>query len=360
MKGTYNTPGDIARRLLSVSETGRRTGIKRKTDLHDHKYERPCPRSKKKMHQNKPLPIVKGITEQEPRPGPSGIKQPVKPKQSTQPVLFKKKDPLRIQKRFSEIEGIGDERSAVVHNELERMRRRLMGRLFKNLQYWALYTPEQSSADVVPVPKVAVLSIATKVCKEVKEEEMRLTAQEEEVRAERSVLIKRLASTIADQGEDTKMYWKQWVKTNMKYPVARIVFEKNWKPSEVDKDAISISSTESSLDLDLDDGSPLSAPSSPHHSGESLFAALEAKTASVTQPSQVRRKKIIRPGRKPDARVKKSINVSQKLILDSRLQGLNISSEAAGAIPTSILLMAGTSSRGRKIVRKEDVNFVPS
>lgn len=22
-------------------------------DLHDHKYERPCPRSKKKMHQNK-------------------------------------------------------------------------------------------------------------------------------------------------------------------------------------------------------------------------------------------------------------------------------------------------------------------
>ncbi|XP_063611368.1 uncharacterized protein LOC134785049 isoform X2 [Penaeus indicus] len=360
MKGTYNTPGDIARRLLSVSETGRRTGIKRKTDLHDHKYERPCPRSKKKMHQNKPLPTVKGIAEQEPRPGPSGIKQPVKPKQSTPTVLVKKKDPLRIQKRFSEIEGIGDERSAVVHNELERMRRRLMGRLFKNLQYWALYTPEQSSAEVVPVPKVAVLSIATKVCKEVKEEEIRLTAQEEEVRAERSMLIKRLASTIADQGDDTKMYWKQWVKTNMKYPVARIVFEKNWKPSEVDKDAISISSTESSLDLDLDDGSPLSTPSSPHHSGESMFAALEAKTTSVTQTSQVRRKKIIRPGRKPDARVKKTVNVSQKLFLDSRLQGLNISSEAAGAIPTSILLMAGTSSRGRKIVRKEDVNFVPS
>lgn len=36
-----------------------------------------------------------------------------------------------------------------------------MGRLFKNLQYWALYTPEQSSADVVPVPKVAVLSIVS-------------------------------------------------------------------------------------------------------------------------------------------------------------------------------------------------------
>ncbi|XP_047495897.1 uncharacterized protein LOC125043703 [Penaeus chinensis] len=199
MKGTYNTPGDIARRLLSVSETGRRTGIKRKSaDLQDHKYERPCPRSKKKMHQNKPLPAVKGVTEQEPRPGPSGIKQPVKPKQSTPTALLKKKDPLRIQKRFSEIEGIGDERSAVVHNELERMRRRLMSRLFKNLQYWALYTPEQSSADVVPVPKVAVLSIATKVCKEVKEEEIRLTAQEEEVRAERSMLIKRLASTIAD------------------------------------------------------------------------------------------------------------------------------------------------------------------
>lgn len=49
----------------------------------------------------------------------------------------------------------------MVHNELERMRRRLMGRLFKNLQYWALYTPDQSSADVVPVPKVAVLSIVS-------------------------------------------------------------------------------------------------------------------------------------------------------------------------------------------------------
>lgn len=45
---------------------------------------------------------MKGITEQEPRPGPSGIKQPVKPKQSTQPVLFKKKDPLRIQKRVKQ------------------------------------------------------------------------------------------------------------------------------------------------------------------------------------------------------------------------------------------------------------------
>ncbi|XP_042876364.1 uncharacterized protein LOC122256006 isoform X3 [Penaeus japonicus] len=364
-KGTYNTPGEIARRLLSVSETGRRTGIKRKAaDLQDHKYERPCPRSKKKLHQNKPHPVAKVMTEQEPRPGPSGIKQPVKPKQITPTGAPKKKDPLRIQKRaelkFSELEGIGDERSAVVHNELERMRRRLMSKLFRNLQYWALYTPEQSSADMVPVPKVAVLSIATKVCKEVKEEEMQLTAQEEEVRAERSMLIKRLASTIADQGEETKMHWKQWVKTNMKYPVARIVFEKNWKPSELDKDAISISSTESSLDLDLDDGSPLSAPSSPHHSGENMNAALEAKTASGSQTTQVRRKKIMRQGRKPDPRVKKNINASQKLILDSRLQGLNISSEAAGAIPTSILLMAGTSSRGRKIVRKEDVNFVPS
>lgn len=91
-----------------------------------------------------------------------------------------------------------------------------------------------------------------------------------------------------------------------------------------------------------------------------MNAALEAKTASGSQTTQVRRKKIMRQGRKPDPRVKKNINASQKLILDSRLQGLNISSEAAGAIPTSILLMAGTSSRGRKIVRKEDVNFVPS
>lgn len=46
---------------------------------------------------------------------------------------------------------------------------------------------------------------ATKVCKEVKEEEMQLTAQEEEVRAERSMLIKRLASTIAGRSDSLSL-----------------------------------------------------------------------------------------------------------------------------------------------------------
>lgn len=46
-----------------------------------------------------PHPVAKVMTEQEPRPGPSGIKQPVKPKQITPTGAPKKKDPLRIQKR---------------------------------------------------------------------------------------------------------------------------------------------------------------------------------------------------------------------------------------------------------------------
>lgn len=48
----------------------------------------------------------------------------------------------------------------------------------------------------------------------------------------------------------------------------------------------------------------------------------------------------------------------QKLLLDGSYQGVSTPPDSV-SIPTSILLMAGTSSRGRKLVRKEDINFVP-
>lgn len=100
------------------------------------------------------------------------------------------------------------------------------------------------------------------------------------------------------------------------------------------------------FDMDYDGGSPLPE-------GSPLFGSTSSQSSGdnrvisrrVNRPP-VRRKRVARRGKKLGRPFKIQPN-----------QGPG-GAEDTSAIPTSILLMAGTSSRGRKIVRKEDMNFV--
>lgn len=94
----------------------------------------------------------------------------------------------------------------------------------------------------------------------------------------------------------------------------------------------------------LPEGSPVPGPSSPQGSGDKFI------------PQKTKRL----PGRKIFRKKGKKLGRPHKIVVNTGIQGVAVSSEPTAPIPTSILLMAGTSSRGRKIVRKEDTNFVTS
>ncbi|KAK7080522.1 hypothetical protein SK128_007951, partial [Halocaridina rubra] len=93
---------------------------------------------------------------------------------------------------------------------------------------------------------------------------------------------------------------------------------------------------ESSLELDTDDGSsPISEPSSP-------------VPRALTSSQQVRKTSLIRVSLKSSKKWRsKAIKPRSKRNYSGNVSETN-----------SLLLLAGTSSRGRKILRKEDMNFV--
>lgn len=100
--------------------------------------------------------------------------------------------------------------------------------------------------------------------------------------------------------------------------------------------------------MDVDDGSPLPDPPSPQVTSE----------ATVKVGPQPSKQKPVTSTERPLCKAKKKVGRPSKQFAVGKKQGMSAASEAAASLPTSILLMAGTSSRGRKIVRKEDINFV--
>ncbi|XP_064122142.1 forkhead box protein N4-like [Macrobrachium nipponense] len=69
----------------------------------------------------------------------------------------------------------------------------------------------------------------------------------------------------------------------MKNPSAKETFEKTWKPVDMEKEIMALSSNESSIDIDTDEGSPLSAPSSPVPSAWTAYQQSSPQTS--TQPT---------------------------------------------------------------------------
>ncbi|XP_045591735.2 uncharacterized protein [Procambarus clarkii] len=400
--GQAKTPGEVARYLLKRK-------IKRKLDTAFSSFERPCPRSKKRLlnsmtrvamssstledelpetltyevEQTKNVEAsscdpssrlpshlahlrqssseeISIVQDDEPKPGPSSIKTPMK----MQPNLLQGKSKLgkkvvRLKKRevkYVDVEGNNEQRCALVHNELERMRRRVIRHLFINLQHCIASLPcSPLVGETVSQPKIAILNAASKVCENLRTEEIKLWAEEERIRKDRSSLIKKLATVISDTPEEVRLRWRQWVHNHMQNPTAKQAFEKQWKPLELEKEIISISSGESSFDMDLDEGSPLPAPALAHPPAQPRTTA-DGSTTPVPVLQLVKSKET--HGVHKERKIKKKLGRPHKIVVDTRCQSVNMTPEATSSIPTSILLMAGTSSRGRKIVRKEDMNFV--
>lgn len=258
--------------------------------------------------------------------------------------------------KYVDVEGNNEQRCALVHNELERMRRRVIRHLFINLQHCIASLPcSPLVGETVSQPKIAILNAASKVCENLRTEEIKLWAEEERIRKDRSSLIKKLATVISDTPEEVRLRWRQWVHNHMQNPTAKQAFEKQWKPLELEKEIISISSGESSFDMDLDEGSPLPAPALAHPPAQPRTTA-DGSTTPVPVLQLVKSKET--HGVHKERKIKKKLGRPHKIVVDTRCQSVNMTPEATSSIPTSILLMAGTSSRGRKIVRKEDMNFV--
>ncbi|KAK8738626.1 hypothetical protein OTU49_003979 [Cherax quadricarinatus] len=376
------TSGEVARTLLTPYN------LKRKIDSVFRSFERPCPRSKKrslnpvvgktasptssklksttgvfgvlqtKSDESSPIDSSARlpshlahlrqssssseraiVPEEEPKPGPSKVKvSPTTIKFNVIPGKRKLgKNVIRLKKKevkYVDVEGNHEERNSFVHNELERMRRRVIRHLFINLQLCVASVPSSPlMGETASQPKITILNAASKVCSTLRLEEMKLRTEEEKIRRDRSLLIKKLASVIADTPEVVRLRWRRWVRDFLQNPTAKQTFEKQWKPTELEKDLMTVSSGESSLDMDVDEGSPLPVP---------------RKQMKLKKPEKNTKKG------------KKKLGRPYKIIVDSKYNDMNISPETATSIPTSILLMAGTSSRGRKIVRKEDMMFVSS
>lgn len=90
----------------------------------------------------------------------------------------------------------------------------------------------------------------------------------------------------------------------------------------------------------LPEGSPLLGSTSSQSSGDNRVIARQMKRP---------------PGRRKRVLRKRGKKLGRPFKIQSQGPG---GIDDTSTIPTSILLMAGTSSRGRKIVRKEDMNFV--
>ena len=100
--------------------------------------------------------------------------------------------------------------------------------------------------------------------------------------------------------------------------------------------------------MDNDEGSPL--PTSSPVPGPSLPQSKGDKLIPVKTKRQYKKRILKKKGKKPGRPHKIVVTTGSS-------QGSAFAAES-NPLPTSILLMAGTSSRGRKIVRKEDTNFV--
>ncbi|XP_068209564.1 uncharacterized protein [Palaemon carinicauda] len=193
-------------------------------------------------------------------PGPSGVGSSLKQKTNWLGAPVQKLQ--RREQKIVDIEGL-EERSTLVHNELERMRRKALRVLFLNLGSAISLCEKGTSINYYKShPKVSILKKASETAQSLLQQSLHLNRLEVLHRKERSKLIQRLASAIRDKSEDVKNTWKVWVEQNMKNPLARETFEKTWQPLDMEKEIMALSN-ESSVDIDTDEGSPLSSPSSP-------------------------------------------------------------------------------------------------
>ncbi|CAL4157015.1 unnamed protein product, partial [Meganyctiphanes norvegica] len=156
-----------------------------------------------------------------------------------------------------------------LHNELERMRRRVMKQLFENLALKINY----GNAEAAVVPKISILKKAQKEIEELRKQESRLIKLENYYRTSRSSYIKELATVIADAPEEVRTYSKNWVRENLGYPSARVTFERTWSPTDLDMD--NGSSNSSTVDSEV---------SSPSHSGSTV--SISGNSSPVT-PNQM-------------------------------------------------------------------------
>ncbi|KAK3871797.1 hypothetical protein Pcinc_023084 [Petrolisthes cinctipes] len=427
---SFSTPAEVAKRLLTSQADTSIQGQKRKIDeIYQGEYERPCPRSKKtpkssqmsgKLAKQLKLesadvdmsmtpshlahlkPGSTDTTDTIPEedislPGPSGNWISPKVKFNVIPAKQSKlgKTIVRLKKKekaIVDVEGYTDERNTEMHNELERMRRKVMRHLFCHLQKCiARVHGSPLYGETSAQPKNSILSVSSKVCEMLRVEEMKLWLQEEKIRQERSSMIKKLATVIADAPEGTRMLWRQWVRDNMQNPTGKQAFERKWTPFNLEKDILRYKPGEASFDIDVDDGSPLPGPSSPLLTVDkplqpqlpkqkpTIIKTDTSKGASTSKVmTNIAESSPPKPGKVPsDQTGKPSVGLTtsvklgrgrrgrgrwrkrgQKLVLDNTYQGASTPADSV-SIPTSIILMAGTSSRGRKLVRKEDINFVP-
>ncbi|XP_066948904.1 microtubule-associated protein futsch-like isoform X4 [Macrobrachium rosenbergii] len=201
------------------------------------------------------------MTVDDSHPGPSGVGTSRKQKSSWLGAPVQKIQ--RKEQKFVDIEGT-EERSTLVHNELERMRRRALRVLFLNLGNAISHCEKDPSGNCYKAQsKIFILKKASEIAQNLLHQSLKLNKLEMCYRRERSKLIQKLASAIRDKDEDVKKGWKSWVEEHMKNPSAKETFEKTWKPVDMEKEIMALSSNESSIDIDTDEGSPLSAPSSP-------------------------------------------------------------------------------------------------
>ncbi|XP_064122138.1 uncharacterized protein LOC135226467 isoform X2 [Macrobrachium nipponense] len=154
-------------------------------------------------------------------PGPSGVGTSQKQKSSWLGPSVQKLQ--RREQRIVDIEGT-EERSTLVHNELERMRRRALRVLFLNLGNAISHCEKDPSGNCYKAQsKAFILKKASEVAQNLLHQSLKLNKLEMYYRRERSKLIQKLASAIRDKDEDVKKGWKSWVEEHMKNPSAKEV-----------------------------------------------------------------------------------------------------------------------------------------
>lgn len=376
----------VQKRLSSIASSGessKRKGIKvqlggspmkkMKTGASSSRVEQPCPRSRKpsvlgKVRKSGMINIMASSLEE--GQGKDNVDPSSKCPTHLQPsvagdisfaneeedsdtiILSKERIAIHKAKRSMLYAAItrsrqAEERNSEVHNKLERMRRKVMRHLFVHLEKIVVKIPGNAlQTRSVSHAKKTVLCSGQRVCEILKNEELRLTMEEERVRNERSALIKKLAAIIGDSTEEIKLKWRKWVRENMQNPTAKQAFELTWQPFCLEKDILN-NALEGHFDMDYDGGSPLPT-------GSPLLGSTSSQSSG---DNRIIARKIKRPpGRRKRVLRKRGKKLGRPFKIQPNQGPGGI--EDTSTIPTSILLMAGTSSRGRKIVRKEDMNFV--
>ncbi|XP_076036752.1 uncharacterized protein LOC143022424 isoform X3 [Oratosquilla oratoria] len=237
-----------------------------------------------------------------------------------------------------------------IHNQLERLRRLELKLLFEALQG---QLPKMSGSS--SEPKINILTRGTKMCSQLKAEEVGLKTIEEDLRERRKTLIDKLAALLEDVSPGTKVWHQDWVRTKLCNPTSGKDFVDSWEPPaynfmpELKTELCGLQhalSPSVSLESDsADDESSRGLPSTPPLYPAPSWSKPQPKTAVRSKMRKMLKLKTYGktlPGLVPAAATTSGAGASA----------------ASPSSTTSILTTAGTSSRGRKIVRKEDVDFI--